>query len=70
MKLIQTLISADGTRRARVFWDKEWQEYRVCFAMRPDGKGTWLVQQEADYFTSEREDALRTAEQYTPGHEY
>lgn len=55
-KKIHTAVSAStGYKEAKVYRDAENDEYRVCFYI--DGKKI----HEADYHTSDKNDALHTA---------
>lgn len=51
------LIQGPGlSRKATVYWDKEWSEYRVTFYVNG------VKQQGADYHTDDKDDAIATAE--------
>jgi hypothetical protein len=62
--LVQTLTAANGGNVAKVYWDGGWEEYVVRFF----SYSSRLM--DADYHTDDKEDALKTAEQWTPGSVY
>lgn len=55
LRKVTTLQNADGTRRAVVYRDAEWGEFRVCFTLNGTEKPR------ADYFTDDKGDAIGTA---------
>lgn len=48
-------IATNGDQTAKVYYDSEWQEYRVRLYLDDTLEAT------ADYFTSDKKDALDTA---------
>ena len=67
MKFIQTIVNMDNGRKARIYHEKEWNQYVVRFYQ--DGKHL----SDADYYCEEKEDAQGTAMNYcfpvTPEHD-
>ena len=65
MRLIKTLTFEN--RSAKIYLDREWQEFRVKFYERIDtydplDSPEWAYCAEADYFTTDKVDAFGTAE--------
>lgn len=58
LRKVRAFSNADGSRRAVVFRDAEWGEFRVSFAKNGSEKPR------ADYHTDDRTDALGTAEHF------
>jgi hypothetical protein len=58
LRLVNTMENDDLTKRAKVYWNSEEREYRVCF--HQDGR--YLTK--ADYFTDALVDAVGTVNQW------
>lgn len=52
------LIHTDKTTKARVFFDSVWEEYYVVEAGKGKGEGS-------TYYTTDKQDAMGTAAQFT-----
>ncbi len=58
LRKVSTVESTDGTRRATVYRDVEWGEYRVSFTLNGTHKPA------ADYHTDDKGDATATARHF------